>query len=75
MFHHLLRGDKFHEVSVVCLCVYMFVCVLSTTNWHLPGALSVTEQQGHLPAAFAETELCATTAADLQHPPREFRVE
>lgn len=53
----------------------MFVCVLSTTNWHLPGALSVTEQQGHLPAAFAETEPCAAAAVDLQHPPREFRVE
>ena len=26
-------------------------CVLSTTNWHLPRALPITEQQGHLPSA------------------------
>ena len=39
--------------------------------------LSVTQQQqqGHLPSASAETEACAAAAADLQHPPREFRVE
>jgi len=75
MFHHLLRGGKFHEVRVVCLCGYMFVCVLSTTNWHLPRALSMTEQQGHLPSAFAETEPCAAAATDLQHLPSDFRVE
>ena len=55
----------------VCVCV----CELSTTNWQLPRALSMTEQQGHLPSAFAETEPCAAAAVDLQHPLREFRVE
>ena len=27
---------------------------LSTTNWHLPRALQMTEQQGHSPSASAE---------------------
>ena len=26
-------------------------CALSTTNWHLPRALPMNEQQGHLPSA------------------------
>ena len=31
------------------------------------GYLPVTEQQGHLSAASAETESCAAAAADFQH--------
>ena len=48
---------------------------VSTTNWHLPRALPVTEQQRHLPSASMETEPHAATAVDLQQPLREFRVE
>ena len=55
--------------------IYDHKGALSTTNWHLPRALPMIEQQGHLPSASAETEPCAAAAADLQHPLREFRVE
>ena len=48
---------------------------LSTTNWHLPRSLPMTEQQGHLPSAPREIELNAAIAIDLQQPLREFRVE
>ena len=51
------------------------VMPLSTTNWHLPRALPMTEQQRHLPPASVETEPHAALAVDLQHPLREFRVE
>ena len=47
----------------------------STTNWHLPSALPMTEQQGHLLSASAETEYCAVAAGDRQKPLREFRME
>ena len=33
----------------------------------------VTEQQGHLPSASAETEPCAAAAVDLQHPLKEIQ--
>ena len=45
---------------------------LSTTNWHLPRVLPMTEQQRCLPSASMETELHATIAADLQQPLREW---
>ena len=48
---------------------------VSTTDWHLPGALPKTEQQRHLPPASRETEPHAALAVDLQQPLREFRVE
>ena len=48
---------------------------VSTTNWHLPRALPVTEQQRHLPSASMETEPHAAIAVDLQQPLREFKVE
>ena len=48
---------------------------VSTTNWHLPRALPVTEQKRHLPSASLETEHHAAAAADLHQPLREFRVE
>ena len=35
----------------------------------------MTEQQGHLPSAFAETEPYAAAAVDLQHTLSESRVE
>ena len=40
---------------------------MSTTNWHLPKALPVTEQQGRLPSASAEIEPYVAAAVDLQH--------
>ena len=46
---------------------------LSTTNWHLPRALPVSEQQGHQPSASAEIEPRASAAVDLQRPMKEFR--
>ena len=49
--------------------------VLSTTNWHLPRALPVTEQQRRLPSASVEIEPHDAIAVDLQQPLREFRVE
>ena len=52
-----------------------FGLVVSTTNWHLPRALPVPEQQRPLPSASMEIEPRAGIAVDLQHPPREFRVE
>ena len=48
---------------------------MSTTNWHLPRALPMTEQQRHLPSASMETEPHSAIAVDLQQPLREFRVE
>ena len=48
---------------------------MSTTNWHLPRALPMTEQQKHLPSASTEIEAHAAPAVDLQQPLREFRVE
>ena len=47
---------------------------VSTTNWHLPRALPVTEQQRRLPPASTEIEPHAAIAVDLQQPLREFRV-
>ena len=41
---------------------------MSTTNWHFPRAFASEQQQeGHLPAASAETEPCAAAAANFQH--------
>ena len=48
---------------------------LSTTKWHLPKALPMTEQQRHLPSASADIEPHAAAAVDLQQPLRKFRVE
>ena len=48
---------------------------LSTTNWHLPRALPMSDQQRHLPSASKEVEPHAAIAVDLQQPLREFRVE
>ena len=39
---------------------------LSTTKWHWPRALPVTEQQRHLPSASTEIEPHAAIAVDLQ---------
>ena len=48
---------------------------MSTTNWHLPRALSKTKQQRHLPFASKEIEPHVAIAVDLQQPLRDFRVE
>ena len=48
---------------------------ISTTNWHLPRALPMTEQQRHLPSASMEIEPHGAIAVDLQQSLREFRVE
>ena len=48
---------------------------VSTANRHLPRALPMTEEQKPLPSACMEIEPHAATAADLQQPLREFRVE
>ena len=55
--------------------IYDHKGVVSTTNWHLPRALPMTEQQMHLPSASVEIEPHAAVAVDLQHPLREFRAE
>ena len=54
------------EGTQAYIYIYPFLGV-STTNWHLPRALPMTEQR-HLPSASAETEPCAAAAVDLQHP-------
>ena len=54
---------------------FLEISTLSTTNWHLPKALPMTEQQRHLPPASREIEPHAAIAVDLQQPLREFRVE
>ena len=41
----------------------------------LTSKLPTTEGQRHLPSASTEIEPHAPIAVDLQHPPREFRVE
>ena len=48
--------------------------ILSTTNWHLPRASPMPEQQGicHLPLLRLNP---TAIAVDLQQPLREFRVE
>ena len=48
---------------------------LSATNWHLPRALPMTEQQRHLPSASMKIEHHAPKAVELQQSLREFRVE
>ena len=48
---------------------------MSTTNWHLPRALPLTEQQRHLPSASTEIGHHAAIAVDLQQSLREFTVE
>ena len=48
---------------------------MSTTNWHLPRALQMTEQQRPLPSASMEIEPRAAIAVELQQPLTEFRVE
>ena len=37
--------------------------------------LQIGACQGHLPSASAEIDPCAAAAVELQHPPKEFRVE
>ena len=44
------------------------VMPLSTTNWHLPRALPMTEQQRHLPSASMENEPHAAMAVDFNNP-------
>ena len=41
---------------------------MSTTNWHLPRALPMTEQQRHLPSASMEIEPHAAITVDLNTP-------
>ena len=48
--------------------------LVSTSNWLLPRALPMPEQQRHLPSASVENELHAAVAVDLQRTLREFRV-
>ena len=48
---------------------------MSTTNWHIPRALPMTEHQRHLPSVSMEIETYSAIAVDLQQPLREFRVE
>ena len=55
--------------------VLVFKRKVSATNWHLPRALPMTEQQRHLPSASTETEPHAAIPVDLQQSLREFRVE
>ena len=45
---------------------------ISTTNWHLPRALPMTEEQRHLPSASMEIEPHAAIAVDLQQAQREL---
>ena len=59
-----------HTVCCDSSCLEM-----STTNWHLPRALPMTEQQRHLPSASMEIEPHAAIAVDLKQSQREFRVE
>ena len=53
----------------------LHILLVSTTNWHIPRALSRTKQQSHLP--YASMEYWAPAAIDfgLQQPLREFRVK
>ena len=51
--------------------IYDHKGAMSTTNWHLPRALPVTEQQRRLPSASVEIEPLAATATDLQQPLRD----
>ena len=48
---------------------------MSTTNWYLPRAWPLTEQQRQLPSASTEIEPHAAIAGDLQQPLREFEME
>ena len=48
---------------------------VSTTNWHLPRALPVTEQRRYLSSASSEIEPHAAIAIDLQQSLRAFKVE
>ena len=59
-----------HTVCCDSSCLEM-----STTNWHLPRALTMSEQQRHLSSAAMEFEPSAAIAVDFQHPLRELRVE
>ena len=49
--------------------------MMSTTNWHLPTALTMTEHQRHLPSASTHIEPHAAIAVDLEQPLGEFRAE
>ena len=55
--------------------IYDYKGAMSTTNWHLPNALPMTEQQRHLPSASMEIEPHPAIAVALQQPLREVRVE
>ena len=46
--------------------IYDHKGAVSTTNWHLPRALPMTEEQRHLPHASTEIESHAAIAIDLQ---------
>ena len=48
--------------------IYDHKGALSTLNLHLPRALTLTEQQGHLPSASVETESGAAAAGDPSTP-------
>ena len=74
--HQILLGWDTQFLSVGAHCVPPLPSkAMSATNCHLPIALPVTEQQGHLPSASAEIEHCATAAVDFQHLLREFSLE
>ena len=43
-------GQKGHEMAPKHGQIYDHKGAMSTTNWHLPRALPMTEQQTHLPS-------------------------
>ena len=74
--HLISQGDLDSRFDLsINDCLTLDKLLLSTTNWHLPRTLPMTEQQGHLPSASVEIETCVAAATDLQHLLREFRVE
>ena len=68
-------GQNGHEMHPKYGWIYDHKGAMSTTNWHLPRALPMTEQQRHLPSASMEIEPYPAIAVDLQQPLREVRVE
>ena len=71
----MLNFDITETTLSLGTCVDSTKWVMSTTNWHLPRALPMTEQQSCLPSASMETEPHAAIAVDPQQSLREFRVE
>ena len=58
-------GQKGHEMAPKHGQIYDHKGAMSTTNWHLPRALPMTEQQRRL-----EIEPHAAIVVDLQQPRR-----